>query len=211
MRLGLCYLFLLIALTVLLTPEIASSEPRLTVSNIYNDDGYLCIDFRLYEGIDAELLRDLKDGIPALLRYRIDLWLDRSNWYDKLMTSVSFSYRINYDNWDTVYCVTPLGADTERKIGTTDVAELIHLVCNQQRMEVCPLRMLDSLADYYVTVTAEIRSLSADRVREIDSWLGGDENDKGGGLLGFIVGLFGSRSKSAEIKSRVFNLKGLSR
>ena len=78
MRLGLCYLFLLIALTVLLTPEIASSEPRLTVSNIYNDDGYLCIDFRLYEGIDAELLRDLKDGIPALLRYRIDLWLDRS-------------------------------------------------------------------------------------------------------------------------------------
>ncbi len=211
MRSGLCYLLALLAAILLLTPGRAWSEPRLTLSDIYNDDGYLCIDFRLYEGIDTDLLRDLRDGIPALLRYRVDVWLDRSSWYDKLITSASFSYRINYDNWDTLFCITTFDGDPERRIGTTDVAELIHLVCNQQRMEICPLNILDSLADYYVTVSAEIRSLSADRVREIDSWLGGDEDDKGGGLLGFIVGLFGSRSKTAKTRSHVFNLRGLSR
>lgn len=204
-----CLLAVLIVTTFAL--ELLAEEPKLSVSDIYNDNGYLCIDFRLYEGIDSELLNGLRDGIPAQLRYRIDIWLDRSNWSDKLVKSVSLSYRIDYDNWDTLFCVTILDDGSETTTGRGDVAALIHLVCNQQRIKICPLDALDSLADYYVTISAEVKSLSADRVREIDSWLGGNKNDKGGGLLGFIVGLFRSKTKSARTKSRIFSLKGLSR
>ncbi len=189
----------------------AWADPRLSVSDIYDDDGYLCIDFRLYEGIDSEILKTLKDGIPAQLRYRINVWLDRSSWSDKLVKSVSLSYRIDYDNWDTLYSVTIRDDDSETTTGRRDVAELIHLVCNQQRIKICPLVVLDSLADYYITISAEVKSLSADRVREIDSWLGGDKDDEGGGLLGFIVGLFRSKNKSAKTKSHTFSLKGISR
>jgi hypothetical protein len=106
--------------------------------------------------------------------------------------------------------VTPLETAQQERIGAGDVAELIHLVCNQQRMKICPIGALDSLSDYYVTISAEIRSLSAERVKEIDSWLGGGtEKAESGGMLGFVLGLFTSKSQTAETKSNSFNLRGL--
>jgi hypothetical protein len=190
----------------------ASAAPHLAVSGIYGEDEYLCVDFRLRNAIDKELLESMHNGVPTLLRYQVDVWLDRTSWYDKLVQSVSFSYKIHYDNWDTLYCVNNLRETAEERIGAGDVAELIHLVCNQQRMQVCPIGLLDSLSDYYITVSAEVRSLSAERVKEIDSWLGGsgDETEEaGGGLLGFVIGVFTSKSKTTETKTDTFNLRGL--
>ncbi len=203
---------LLLLSVVLATAGTASATPHLAVSGIYGEDEYLCVDFRLRNAIDKDLLESMHNGVPTLLRYKVDIWLDRTSWYDKLVESVSFAYKIHYDNWDTLYCVSNLRETAEDRIGAGDVAELIHLVCNQQRMRVCPISLLDSLSDYYITVTAEIRSLSAERVKEIDSWLGGsgeEAEEAGGGLLGFVIGLFTSKSKTAETKTDSFSLRGL--
>ena len=201
----------LIGVVLLFAAWPVAAAPLLSISNLYCEDDYLCVDFYLKNAVDKDLLESMQNGIPALLRYRVDVWLDRANWYDKLVRSTSFAYRVNYDNWDTLYCVCTYRGDTEETINAGDVAELIHLVCNQQRMKICPFRELDLLASYYVTISAEIRSLSAERVREIDSWLGGaDEPDEsGGGFLGFVIGLFTSESKTAETKTNQFNLRGL--
>ena len=103
--------------------------------------------------------------------------------------------------------------DRQEIISAGDVAELVHLVCNQQRMKTCRLNMLDRGRSYYVTISAEIEALSAERIREIESWLGGEERaekSEGGGMLGFVIGLFTSGSKTAETKSNMFSLEGLS-
>jgi hypothetical protein len=203
---------LLLLLIVLTAAGSASAAPHLSVSGIYGENDYLCVDFRLRNAIDKDLLESMHNGVPTLLRYQVDVWLDRTSWYDKLVESVSFSYKIHYDNWDTLYCVDNLRETSEERIGAGDVAELIHLVCNQQRMKICRIGLLDSLADYYITISAEVRSLSAERVREIDSWLGGggeEAEEAGGGLLGFVIGLFTSQSKTTETKTDTFKLKGL--
>jgi hypothetical protein len=215
MRISLLAVPLLIGVVLLLTVGFAvgtaSATPHLSLSKIYGEDEYLCVDFRLRNAIDKDLLESMHSGVPTLLRYRVDVWKNRSSWYDKLVRSVTFSYKIHYDNWDTLYCVSNLEEAPQERIGASDVAELIHLVCNQQRMKVCPMGMMYSTSDYYVTISADIRSLSAERVREIDSWLGGsdDAEQSDGGLLGFVMGLFGSGSRTAETKSNSFNLRGL--
>jgi hypothetical protein len=102
--------------------------------------------------------------------------------------------------------------DREEIIHAGDVAALVHLVCNQQRMKTCPLAMLDRTRSYYVTISAQIEALSAERIREIDSWLGGEREEheaRKGGMLGFVIGLFSSKSRMAETKSAVFSPEGL--
>jgi hypothetical protein len=185
----------------------ALAAPHLTVIEIYGEENYLCADFRLRNAVDKDILESMRNGVPALLQYEVGVWQDRERWYDKLVRTTTFTYRIHFDNWDTLYCVSRLRERSEEDIGAGDVAELIHLVCNQQRMKICPLGDLDNVASYYLTITAEVKSLSAERVREIDSWLGGGDESKeaGGGLLGFVIGIFTSDSKTAETKSWKFS------
>jgi hypothetical protein len=197
-------------LLFVLTVEPALASPHLTANKIYGEEGYLCVDFVLRNAIDNTLLESMRNGVPALLQYEVGVWKDRSRWYDKLVRTRTFVYRIHYDNWDTLYCVSRIRDRNEESIGAGGVAELIHLVCNQERMQICPIGDLDQVASYYLTVSAEIKSLSAERVREIDSWLGGGEDAKeaGGGLLGFVIGVFTSGSKTAEYKSWEFSPEG---
>jgi hypothetical protein len=212
LMLGLCMAGIAVALAVPMTVEAVLAAPLLNILDIYCENEHLCVDFYLKDALDRELIQAMRNGIPALLSYEVDVWLDRPNWYDKLVGSVTYSYRMKYDNWDTLYTVDAMTLERHEVISAGDVAELVHLVCNQKRMKTCKLNMLDPGRSYYVTISAEIEALSAERIREIDSWLGGEEKPKeagGGGMLGFVIGIFTSGSKTAETKSNVFSLEGL--
>jgi hypothetical protein len=201
-----------VALVAPLAAPALSAAPLLSILNVYQEDGYLCVDFYLKDALDRELIQAMRNGIPTLLSYQVDVWLDRANWYDKIVKSVRYSYRMNYDNWDTLYTVDAVTEERKEVISAGDVAELVHLVCNQQRMKTCGLGMLAPGRSYYLTISAEIEALSAERIREIDTWLGGEERtekSEGGGMLGFVIGLFTSGSKTAETKSNMFSLEGL--
>ncbi len=208
LTLGLCTAGIALAMAA----PIASATPLLSILNVYEEEEYLCVDFYLKDALDRELIQAMRNGIPTLLSYQVDVWLDRANWYDKLVKSVRYSYRMQYDNWDTLYTVNAAAEERQEVISAGDIAELVHLVCNQQRMKTCRLGTLDRGRSYYVTISAEIEALSAERIREIDSWLGGNEKDaksEGGGMLGFVIGVFTSGSKTAETKSNIFSLEGL--
>jgi hypothetical protein len=202
----------LITVGIVLLGAVMSSQaaPLLSVLNIYSENDNLCIDFYFKDAIDRDLIQTMQNGIPTLLSYQIDVWLDRANWYDKLVRTVRYSYRMHYDNWDTLYCVSSISGGRKEEISAGDVAELVHLVCNQQRLKACRLNELAPDRSYYMTISAEIQPLSAERVREIDDWLGGENpEESGGGMLDFVIGVFSSGSKTAEIKTSVFSPEGL--
>ena len=189
----------------------SEAAPILSILNIYGKDDDLTIAFYLKNAIDRDLIQTMKDGVPTLLSYQVDVWLDRDNWYDKLVKSVHYSYRMHYDNWDTVYCVTSIYENRKEEMTAGDIAELVHVVCNQLRMRACALDELSPHRKYYVAITAEIQPLSAERVREIDNWLGGEgAEESGSGMLDFVIGVFSSGSESTEIKGRSFRPRDLS-
>ena len=202
----------LLGTALLYASGIACADPLLSVMRLYEESDYLCVDFYLKNAIDKEMVDALRDGIPTLLTYRIEVWRQRVNWYDKLIRTIRYSFKVHYDPWDTLYCVSGYHQGKEEQTNMTEVAELIHLCCNQKGMRTCQISEIDPDAFYYVTIAAEIQSLSAERLREVESWLGGEEsNDGGGGLLGFVMGIFSSKAKRAETKSNVFSLEGLFR
>ncbi|HVP58057.1 MAG TPA: DUF4390 domain-containing protein, partial [bacterium] len=149
------------------------------------------------------------------LSYRIEVWEDRANWYDRLINSSTYSYKIAYDNWDTVFCVDALSRGKTETGRFKNLADLLHQVCTQHAFRACPISSLSRDGSYYVTISAAIQALSAERVKEVENWLGGGQSDddpsKAGGLLGFVVDMFTSKAKRADAKSSIFALEALSR
>jgi hypothetical protein len=202
----------LVVAGVILLGATASSgaAPLLSILNVYTEEENLCLDFYLKDAIDRDVIQTMRNGVPTLLSYEVEIWLDRSNWYDKLVKTVRYSYRMHYDNWDTLYCVSAISENRKDEINAGDVAELVHLVCNQLRLKACPLSQLRSDRTYYVTISAEIQALSAERIREIDNWLGGEGSEESaGGMLDFVIGIFGSKGRTAQTKSSAFSPEGL--
>ena len=190
-----------------------SAQPLLSILSLYSEDNSLCIDFYLKNALEKDILTSVRNGVPALLSYRVQVWEDRSNWYDRLIKTTTFSYKIAYDNWDSLYCVDALTQGRQETGRAKNIADLIHILCNQKRLKTCPIAELNHQAAYYVTITAAIQSLSAERVKEIEGWLGGraeGAKSEAGGLLGFVVDIF-SKAKQAEAKSNIFALEALSK
>lgn len=192
----------------------SSAQPLLSILSLYSEDDHLCVDFYLKNALEKDILASVKNGVPALLSYRIEVWEDKANWYDRIVKTLTCSYKIAYDNWDTLYCVDALTQGKKETGRAKNVAELIHLLCNQKKFKTCPIRELSREASYYVSISAAIQSLSAERVKEIESWLGGgggDNQREAGGLLGFVVDMFGSKARQVQAKSNIFALEALAK
>ena len=193
----------------------SSSQPILSILSLHSEEDYLCVDFYLKNALEKDLLASIRNGVPALLSYQVDVWQNRPSWYDKLVRSSTYSYKIAYDNWDTLYCVDALAQGKTESGRAKNVADLLHLLCNQRALKVCPMSTLDREGSYYVTISAAIQALSAERVKEVEAWLGGGRDgqdpSKAGGLLGFVVDMFTSKAKRAEAKSSIFALEALTR
>jgi hypothetical protein len=206
---------LVLACVVLSAASVCAAQPLLSLMGVKGQDGYLCLDFYLKNAFEKDLLSSIKNGVPALLVYQVRIWEDRANWYDKLVKSMTYSYKIAFDNWDTVYCVDAVAEERQNTGRAHTKADLVDMLCSHDGFKTCPLAELNTTATYYVTISAAIQSLSAERVREIESWLGGQTGDAkqqaGGGLLGFMVDLFSSNAQRAETKSNLFSLEALSR
>jgi hypothetical protein len=207
-------LSVMLLVAVLAAAAPSASQPLLSILSLYSQEDHLCVDFYLKNALERDILSSIKNGVPALLSYRVEVWQDRDSWYDKLVKSVTYSYKIAYDNWDTLYCVDALSQGKAETGRAKNVGELIHLLCNQRSLKACPVKELDRDGSYYVTISAAIQALSAERVKEIESWLGGrrdQDPSRAGGLLGVVVDMFTSKARRAEAKSSIFALEALSR
>jgi hypothetical protein len=194
--------------------SVCTSQPLLSILSLYSEDGHLCVDFYLKNALETETLASIKNGVPALLSYKVEVWEDKANWYDKLVSTFTYSYKIAYDNWDTLFAIDAVSQGRQETGKARNVADLIHMVCNQKKFQTCSISHLNRDASYYVTIQAAIQSLSAERVREVESWLGGGDSGGGreaGGLLGFVVDMFASKAQRVETKSNVFALEALTK
>jgi hypothetical protein len=202
-----------LAIAVLASAAPSASQPLLSIMSLYSQDEHLCVDFYLKNALEKEILTSVRNGVPALLSYRVEVWEKRDSWYDRLVKSVTLSYKIAYDNWDTLYCVDAISEGQVETGKAKEVGELLPL-CNQHGVKACPVKELDRDGSYYVTISAAIQALSAERVKEIESWLGGRRDQdpaRAGGLLGVVVDMFTSKARRAEAKSSSISLESLSR
>ena len=208
-------LLLLAAIALTYTSLASAAEPALNISGIYAADDSVCIDFQLRHAITPEILDEVREGVPLEIVFRIEVWRE-SFWFDRTIAATTISCIFRYDNWDTVYCVTKAheGVASRESIRSGSIGEIVHKTCVYSGLRACEVSKIKPDKNYFVVVRSEIKSLSAERVREIESWLKGKdrhEDDEGGGFLDLVASAFESERQTVESTKQYFSLPSISR
>jgi len=210
-----CGALLLLAVVVLTyTVPASAAEPTINVSGIYAVEDSVCLDFQLRDAVTTEVMEEVRDGVPLEILFKIEVWRE-SFWFDRTIATATISCTFRYDNWDTVYCVTKAreGVALREPIRSGSMGEILHKTCVYTGLRACSVSRIRPDKNYFVVVRSEIRSLSAERVREIESWLSGKDRreDEGGGFLDLVASAFERESLSVESTKQYFSLPSISR
>ncbi len=192
------------------SPDEANSGAVIPAPRVrYAPGDTLVATFRL-SGVLEEGNETLGEGIPATLTLVIDLWRERSGWWDSLIHSQPYVYRFRRDVWRGTYEM--IGPDRS----TVTLGDPDALRAFLERIHEVPLGTPDRFdrgKSYYLTVRAVMKPLDLADLEEVSAWLNGDvtQGRGGGGLLGIpkslanmAVDLSGLGDRSATGRSRAF-------
>ena len=151
---------------------------------IFAETDTLVATFQLHDVFGGN--ESLGDGIPATLVLVVDLWRDRSGWWDSLVRSHAFTYQFRRDTWSGEYSLRGIDGTV------TTVADRARLLGVLERVHEIVLglpRHFEPGKRYYVTVKALIKPMELDDLQKVDSWLSGDVASSGGGGGGGVLGI----------------------
>ncbi len=133
----------------------------------------------LVTGVVDEADSTVGEGIPATLVLVVDLWRDRSGWWDALVHTEVYTYRFRRDVWWGTYeVVKPDGT----LILLPDREELRVYLERAYEVPLGPASRFDAGKGYYLSVKATLKPLDIDDLEKIDAWVSGDvTKGRGGG------------------------------
>lgn len=188
-------------------------------NNIRSAEGWIEIDLEIPGGFPPGVAETLERGVPATVVYEIEIWRDRSRWFNRLEATQFLVYRIEHDAWAGVFRV--LGP-TGNEHSHATLAETAAAVLRPVGIRVAPSRRLNGKEPHYLAVRAAVRPLALEQVRAIEDWLEGkipgetnpDGPDEGilrlpERLFGFIASLAGFGEQTLEARSINFRPEGL--
>jgi hypothetical protein len=119
----------------------------------------------------------LERGMPATLLVTVDLWRDRTGWFDRLEATRSTLCRVRYDAWRGDY---DLRRGAEAVQHADSLGEVAALLARPLRLPVAESRSLLPGHRYYLVVTASLRPLTPEGVREVEQFLSSQLRSSGG-------------------------------
>jgi hypothetical protein len=184
-------------------------------ARVFASRGVLGIEVRLGGLWSARVRGTLERGMPASLMITADLWQHRSGWFDRMVTTRSLLYRVRYDAWREDYELRRGVEAAEHLDSLGAVGEALSLPI---RFPVSLTRDLDPDERYYVVVTASLKPLTPEGVREVERFLSSQLGGAQGGgaaapvvrlpssLLSILAALSGLGDEIAVQRTRPFGL-----
>jgi hypothetical protein len=161
---------------------------------------------------DADLRERLKNGFPARLHFKAEMW-GIGRWFNELEATFEWDIRVRYDPLDKVYGVVRATPERVTVLGRFD--RFIDAQATVEQAFRIPLvpRKQDR---YYYIVKLEIETLSVSDLYEVESWLKGDfdpavRGDKGAGtaigrgVRSLMLRMLGGDKKQVETRSVTFS------
>jgi Domain of unknown function (DUF4390) len=179
-----------VLLALLVTSAVPARGARLVILGIgATSQGYPYVEFDFQEPFGTKAREAIRSGLPSTLTFTIEVWHQRTGWWDALEETREIQFRVLRDLLNDQYVVvTP-----EEVRRFPDLESLGDAVCRARREY---LRPLDPDKSYYVVVNANLAPLSVEDLKELERWLqgtlrSGDEEGSGrvAGISGTMVGL----------------------
>jgi len=177
--------------------------------------GYVYVEFEFEAPFEGMYHDALSSGLPTTLNYTIEVWQQRSGWWDKLEATYERRFRILRDLLnDLYYVVTP--EEALRFTHEDSLTAYVSRVARGPSSNEPPYfgrQLFQDGRTYYVVVTATLAPLTVEDLNQLDAWLRGTIRGRsdGGGISaltqtlgGMVVGMTGFGDKRVKARSPGF-------
>jgi uncharacterized protein DUF4390 len=144
-----------LALWLLAETTPAGADLRVNDLDIYLNDHDVTVHVVLLGTIPPGFHEGLQSGIPAHVRYTIELWQYNRMWRDALVRSVTIERQLAYNVVTKEYKVLSLKGETRPPHGTRDLRDAQRVLSEVRGLKLGPASGLDPAEIFYVRVHAE--------------------------------------------------------
>ena len=144
-----------LALCLLAEPTPARADLRVNELDIYLNDHDVTVHVVLLGTIPPGFHEGLQSGIPAHVRYTVELWQYNRMWRDALIKSVTIERQLAYNVVTKEYKVISIKGETRPTHGTRDLRNAQRVLSEVQGLKLGPASGLDPAEIFYVRVHAE--------------------------------------------------------
>jgi hypothetical protein len=206
----------LLALLLFAGPVSQAVEP--VFKYISHDSVAIETRFEIADSLPSELIGFINKGVPVLFEYRLELWRDRSGWFDKLLDAAETSLKVRFDPWEKEYSVIQNSGNLVIENTLRSQREALELLTS-----IGPetLAIDDTSGIFYLVGRLNIKTMSFSNYKEVESWLKGGVSDAkkpdldeapsklGEFVFDMALRISGLRNISREVKSPRFKLNDL--
>jgi hypothetical protein len=140
----------------------AAVPPRVSNLAVTNSDNTLVISVVLLGALPESIVEGLGTGIPATVRFQLELWQFNSWWVDRRVVAKLVERQVLYDVLTKEFRVSSVQGEEREPYVTRDVWEAERVLSEVRGFRLTPTAHLDGDDLYYVRVRAEIRSGAPD-------------------------------------------------
>ena len=147
----------------LLLPTIAGAGP-LRISNLVvtNSDNALSVNVVLLGSLPDGVVEGLGTGIPATVRFQVELWQYSAWWVDRRIVAKLVERHVVFDVLTKEYRVSAVQGEEREPYVTRDIWEAERVLSEIRALRLAQIASLTSDDLYYVRVRAAVRSGAPD-------------------------------------------------
>jgi Domain of unknown function (DUF4390) len=153
---------------VLLVAEPVSAAP-LRVSNLVvtNSERTLLVNLVLLGSLPEGIVEGLGTGMPATVRFQVELWQSVSWWVDRRIAAKILERQVIYDVLTKEYRVTAVQGEERDPYVTRDIWEAERVLSEVRRLSLFPIASLKGQDLYYVRARADLRAGNPDSLSNV--------------------------------------------
>ena len=140
----------------------AAAPFRISNLVVTNSDSTLLVNLVLLGTMPDGIVEGLGTGIPAGVRFQLELWQYNSWWVDRRVVAKLVERQVVYDVLTKEFRVSPVQGEEREPYVTRDVWEAERVLSEVRGYKLTPITHLNLDELYYVRVRAEVRSGAPD-------------------------------------------------
>lgn len=140
---------------VALMPPPALADLRVNNLEVYLAGQEVTVQVVLLDAIPPAFHEGLQSGIPAHVRYTVELWQYSPLWRDRLLRTVTIERQLAYNVVTKEYRVTSLKGETRPPVSTRDLRDAQRVISEVHSLKLGSADGLDAAEAFYVRVHAQ--------------------------------------------------------
>ena len=149
---------LLTALVLAAPPGPPRVEAEVRISNlaVFLNDLDVTVTVVLFDALPATLHESIHSGIPAHVRYYVELWQHSPLGVDRRLQARTVERQLTYNLLTKEYKVTALKGEQREPLLTKDLREAQRVISELRAGHLAPVGALDKRELYYVRVRSDV-------------------------------------------------------